>query len=192
MGDTEITLKSLQRGARRPGDAHRDLRERRRREPRGSADARQWHRRTHPRAGGFARRSPRCFTPARGANDSNCSKPTPTCRWPRSISTRPRSRRRRTRRQELRRVEVECIHADPGALSPWVEQCAPQRSCSRWKPPSSAPASRSRDSPLPRRRSWAAPRSRRQQPFADAQLATLRRYFAAALSPRKPRCAPVP
>ena len=127
--------------------------------------------------------SPRCFMSVPGANASSCSKPTPTCRWPRSTSTRPRSRAPSGQARELRRVEVECIHADPGALSPvGGTDARPLRSCSQWKLPSSAPGSRSPDSRPLTPSSLGSTEISPTQLFADAQLATLRRYFAAAFA----------
>ena len=84
--------------------------------------------------------------------------------------------------RELRRVEVECIHADPAALSVWVEQ---MRTAAQLQPvevskfrtglevaglePSDPNSLGSTDiSPT--------------QSFADAQLAMLRRYFSAAFA----------
>jgi len=84
--------------------------------------------------------------------------------------------------RELKRVEVECIHADPGALSPWVEQ---MRSAAQLQP---VEASKFRTGlevagltpfePQSLGNTEIAP----TQCFADAQLATLRRYFAAAFA----------
>src|SRR5688572_25477416 len=78
--------------------------------------------------------------------------------------------------RELRRVEVECIHADPGALSPWVEQ---MRSAAQLQP---VEASKFRTglevaglTPFEPRTLGSIEISPTQC-FADAQLATLRRY----------------
>jgi len=84
--------------------------------------------------------------------------------------------------RELRRVEVECIHADPGALSPWVEQ---MRTAAQLQP---VEASKFRTGLEVAGLTPFEPRSPGNteisptQSFADAQLATLRRYFAAAFA----------
>ncbi len=84
--------------------------------------------------------------------------------------------------RELRRVEVECIHADPGALSPWVEQ---MRTAAQLQP---VEASKFRTglevaglTPF-EPSSLGSTEISPTQCFADAQLATLRRYFAAAFA----------
>ena len=83
--------------------------------------------------------------------------------------------------RELRRVEVECIHADPGAVSPWVEQL---RAAAQLQP---VEVSKFRAGLEVAGLTPAAPESlgstaiTASQPFAEAQLATLRRYFAQML-----------
>jgi hypothetical protein len=84
--------------------------------------------------------------------------------------------------RELKRVEVECIHADPGALSPWVEQ---MRSAAQLQP---VEASKFRTglevaglTPF-EPESLGSTEITPTQCFADAQLATLRRYFTAAFA----------
>ena len=84
--------------------------------------------------------------------------------------------------RELRRVEVECIHADPGALSPWVEQ---MRMAAQLQPVGASKfrtglevAGLTPFEPKSLGNTEIAP----TQSFADAQLATLRRYFAAAFA----------
>ena len=84
--------------------------------------------------------------------------------------------------RELRRVEVECIHADPGALSPWVEQ---MRTAAQLQP---VEASKFRTglevaglTPF-EPSSLGSTEISPTQCFADAQLAMLRRYFAAAFA----------
>ena len=84
--------------------------------------------------------------------------------------------------RELRRVEVECIHADPGALSAWVEQ---MRMAAQLQP---VEASKFRTGlevaglkPF-EPESLGSTEITATQCFADAQLATLRRYFAAAFA----------
>lgn len=83
--------------------------------------------------------------------------------------------------RELRRVEVECIHADPGALSPWVEQL---REAAQLEPVESSKfrAGLEVAGLVP----YAPPSLgsttiAATQPFAEAQLATLRKYFAQVL-----------
>jgi len=83
--------------------------------------------------------------------------------------------------RELKRVEVECIHADPGVLGPWVEQ---MRNAAQLQP---VGASKFRTGlevaglqPFDLQSLGNTDISPRQ-PFAEAQLATLRRYFAAVL-----------
>lgn len=80
--------------------------------------------------------------------------------------------------RELRRVEIECIHADPGALSPWVDQL---REAAQLEP---VEASKFRAGLevaglVPFEPSGLGSTAiTASQPFADAQLAILRRYFA--------------
>jgi triphosphatase len=83
--------------------------------------------------------------------------------------------------RELRRVEVECIHADPGALGPWVERL---REAAQLQPVES---SKFRAGLEAAGLTPSAPQATgdttiaASQSFADAQLATLRRYFALVL-----------
>ena len=99
IGETEITLKSLHQRARRPGAPHRDT-------PNsvGSAGLDEVLARDNGIGGRirelvgsrpFDRAVSRQHAPRAPAA---CSRPTPTCRWPRSISMKPRSRRPRGRR----------------------------------------------------------------------------------------------
>ena len=84
--------------------------------------------------------------------------------------------------QELRRVEVECINAEPEALSPLVEQL---RDAAQLQP---VEVSKFRAGLAAAGLDPAAQQSlgdtaiHATQPFAQAQLALLRRYFAAVLS----------
>ena len=80
--------------------------------------------------------------------------------------------------RELRRVEVECIHADPGAVSPWVDQL---REAAQLQPVGVSKfraglevAGLTPSTP----ESLGSTEITGSQPFAAAQLATLRRYFA--------------
>src|SRR5688572_25569270 len=83
--------------------------------------------------------------------------------------------------RELKRVEVECIHADPGALGPWVERL---REAAQLQPVES---SKFRAGLEAAGLTPSAPQATgdisiaSSQSFADAQLATLRRYFALVL-----------
>ncbi len=84
--------------------------------------------------------------------------------------------------QEMRRVEVECINAEPEAVSPFVEQL---RDAARLEPVEVSKfraglAAAGLDPPAPQEpvSTAIAP----SQPFADAQLATLRRYFTTVLA----------
>jgi triphosphatase len=80
--------------------------------------------------------------------------------------------------RELKRVEVECIHADPGALGPWVEQL---REAAQLRPVESSKFGAGLEAAgLTPSASQATGDTRiaAAQSFADAQLATLRRYFA--------------
>jgi CHAD domain-containing protein len=83
--------------------------------------------------------------------------------------------------RELRRVEVECIHADPGAVSPWVDQL---REAAQLQP---VEVSKFRAGLEVAGLTPSTPESlgsteiRGSQPFAAAQLATMRRYFALML-----------
>jgi CHAD domain-containing protein len=84
--------------------------------------------------------------------------------------------------RELRRVEVECIHADPGAVSPWVEQL---REAAQLEP---ADVSKFRTGLEVAGLTPSTPASlgptefAGADSFAAAQLATLRRYFARVLT----------
>lgn len=84
--------------------------------------------------------------------------------------------------RELRRVEVECINAEPEALSPLVEEL---RDAAQLTP---AQKSKFRAGLEAAGLDPATPQSignveiAATQPFAEAQLALLRRYFSAALS----------
>jgi CHAD domain-containing protein len=83
--------------------------------------------------------------------------------------------------RELKRVEVECIHADPGAVSPWVDQL---RQAARLEP---VDVSKFRTGLQVAGLEPATPEGLgstaivASEPFAAAQLATLRRYFAQLL-----------
>jgi len=83
--------------------------------------------------------------------------------------------------RELRRVEVECIHADPGAVSPWVEQL---RAAAQLQP---VEVSKFRAGLEVAGLKPSTPESlgsteiTDRQPFAAAQLAALRRYFVLML-----------
>jgi CHAD domain-containing protein len=83
--------------------------------------------------------------------------------------------------RELRRVEVECIHADPGAVSPWVDQL---REAAQLQP---VEVSKFRAGLEVAGLTPSTPESlgstgiTASQPFAATQLATLRRYFALML-----------
>ena len=83
--------------------------------------------------------------------------------------------------RELRRIEVECIHADPGAVSPWVDQL---RAAAQLQP---VDASKFRTGLEVAGLTPSTPESLGStevvatESFAAAQLATLRRYFAQLL-----------
>jgi CHAD domain-containing protein len=83
--------------------------------------------------------------------------------------------------RELRRVEVECIHADPGALGPWVEQL---REAAQLQPVESSKFRAGLEAagltPTAAQATGNITISGSQS-FADAQLATLRRYFEGVL-----------
>ena len=83
--------------------------------------------------------------------------------------------------RELKRVEVECIHADPGALSPWVEQL---REAAQLQPVEASKFSTGLEVAGLRPfapQSLGSTTMLAAQPFAEAQLATLRRYFTQVL-----------
>jgi triphosphatase len=84
--------------------------------------------------------------------------------------------------QEMRRVEVECINAEPEAVSAFVEQL---RDGARLEPVEVSKfraglAAAGLDPPATQESLSTAIAP--SQPFADAQLATLRRYFATVLA----------
>jgi CHAD domain-containing protein len=84
--------------------------------------------------------------------------------------------------QEMRRVEVECINAEPEAVSAFVEQL---RDAAQLEPVEVSKfraglAAAGLDPPATQESPGTAIAP--SQPFADAQLATLRRYFATVLA----------
>jgi len=86
--------------------------------------------------------------------------------------------------QELRRVEVECINAEPEALSPWVEQL---RAAAQLEPAAQSKfraglAAAGLDPPAKEAMAKQDAGLTPSMPFAEAQRITLRRYFEAALA----------
>jgi CHAD domain-containing protein len=85
--------------------------------------------------------------------------------------------------QAMRRVEVECINAEPAAVSPFVEQL---RDAGRLEPIDvskfRAGLAAAGLEPPARQQEAGSPGIEPSQPFADTQLATLRRYFTTVLS----------
>jgi CHAD domain-containing protein len=85
--------------------------------------------------------------------------------------------------QEMRRVEVECINAEPEAVSPFVEQL---RAAAQLEPVDvskfRAGLAAAGLEPPAQQPEAGNPGIDAAQPFATAQLATLRRYFSTVLA----------